>query len=77
MIAALLAGKKKLAPTPLTMQAALDLRQGEHDDRGIHRGHQHAGHDDGHREADPLGGQGRGGRLGHPRHGHPVSLTLS
>ena len=36
------------------VQPALDLRQGEYHDRRIHRGHQHAGHDDRHREPDPL-----------------------
>jgi hypothetical protein len=37
------------------VQPALDLRQGKDHDRGVDRRHQHAGHDDRHRDAGALG----------------------
>ena len=52
------------------VQRALDLRQGQHDDRGIDRRHQHAGHDDGHRHADTRCGLDLFRRACHLGDGH-------
>ena len=42
----------------------------------VHRGHQHAGHDDGHRETDSLRCLRLGGRLAQAGGRHAASLTF-
>ena len=52
------------------VQPALDLRQRQHDDGGVDRRHQHAGHDDGHRDAGSRCCRGLCRRPGNAGDGH-------